>query len=396
MKRAHVLAIATVWIASMHAGCGNGTAPGVTSNTLPAGASGMGIAPPMGTGGTSTGGIAAPAGSPSTMTSSTGGTSAAAGGTSATPGNGGSVAIGNGGSIATGGAVGASGGSGGGGGAAAGGANTAGAAGAAGAPSAVIPTPVTAPLVWGFGIGITDVPAAVKFYTEVMKMTVEKDGVKRDDRTETTLYGTQAMRGARLVLMHFDDGRNTRKITAKVVWQSQNAVGINAAAAAYPDYVSRLNLGIVQFDGPETYIQEVGGVFDSGGAAITVPYPIALGFAVGDQPAARKFYTSLGMTESSLGSFSVTDVNGTGTIAEYSVKFTDGMGLVLQNWTPARTIGTPPVMAVMFVPDAKAMGDKIVAAGGAILQPAARSAAYDNRVLVVAKDLDGYVLELVE
>jgi predicted enzyme related to lactoylglutathione lyase len=171
---------------------------------------------------------------------------------------------------------------------------------------------------------------------------------------------------------------------------------VNTAAAKYPDYVSRLNLGIVQFDGPETYIQEVGGIFDSGGSAISVPYPIAVGFAVGDQPASRKFYTSLGMTESSLGSFAVTDVNGAGNIAEYSVKFTDGMGAVLQQWTPMRNAKDNPVEVVIFAPDAKAMADKVVAAGGSIVKQAARTPAYDNRLLIVAKDLDGYLLELVQ
>jgi catechol 2,3-dioxygenase-like lactoylglutathione lyase family enzyme len=255
---------------------------------------------------------------------------------------------------------------------------------------------VTAPQIWGFGIGITDVPAAVGFYTGVMKMAVEKDAVKRDDRTETVLYGTQAKRGARVVLMRFDDARNTRKITTKLVFQAQNASAVDRAASTHPDYVSRLNFGIVQFDGPETYIHEVGSIFDSGGSAISVPYPIAMGFAVSDQPASRKFYTALGMKESSLGSFNVTDASGTGSINEYSVKFPDGAGAVLQRWTPARNAKDNPVKLVIFVPDAQATADKIVAAGGTIVKPAERTPVYDNRRLVVAKDLDGYVLEIVE
>jgi predicted enzyme related to lactoylglutathione lyase len=255
---------------------------------------------------------------------------------------------------------------------------------------------MAAPLVWGFGIGITDVPAAVKFYTDVIKMTVEKDAVRRDDSAETFLYGSQAMRGARVVLMKFDDMRNTRKITAKLVWQASNPSAVDQAASSYPDYMSRLNVGIVQFDGPETYVHEVGSIFDSGGSAITVPYPIAVGFAVSDQPAARKFYTSLGMTESSLGSFSVTDANGTGNITEYSLKFTDGSGIVLQQWTPMRNAKDNPVKVILFVPDAKAMADKVVSAGGTIVKPAERSPVYDNRLLAVAKDLDGYLIDIVE
>ena len=271
-----------------------------------------------------------------------------------------------------------------------------GTAGDASAPTDVIPDPVAAPLIWGFGIGITDVPAAVKFYSEVMKMTVLKDAVDRDDSVETFLYATDAMRGARLVLMKFDDMRNTRKITAKLVWQSSSASAINRAAAMHPDYVSRLNIGIVQFDGPDTYVHEVGGSFDSGGSGISVPYPIALGFSVSDLAASRKFYTALGMTDSSVGSFPVTDASGSATITEYSVKFTDGSGLVLQRWSPMRNSKDNPIKVVIFVPDAKAFADKVTAAGGTIVKQAERTPVYDNRQLVVAKDPDGYVLDIVE
>jgi len=38
-----------------------------------------------------------------------------------------------------------------------------------------IPAPVTEPYVWGFGLGVTDLPAAVDFYTTVMEVTVEKE-----------------------------------------------------------------------------------------------------------------------------------------------------------------------------------------------------------------------------
>jgi predicted enzyme related to lactoylglutathione lyase len=262
-----------------------------------------------------------------------------------------------------------------------------------------IPSPMAAPMVWGFGLGVSDVPAASTFYTGVMKMTVEKDGTKRDDYTETTLYASEAKRGARVVLMSFDDMRNTRKITAKLVFQSADASAVNSAAAAakYPDYVSRVDfLGVVQFDGPDTYIHEVGGSFDSGGSGISVPYPVALGFAVKDLAASRKFYVALGMTESSVGSFPVTDVNGMATIDEYSVKFEEGTGIVLQSWSPERNTKDNPLKVVMFVPSAKTMADKVVAAGGSIVKEAERIPAYDNRLVVLAKDLDGYILEIVE
>jgi catechol 2,3-dioxygenase-like lactoylglutathione lyase family enzyme len=266
----------------------------------------------------------------------------------------------------------------------------------AGAPSAPPPEPVAAPYVWGFGVGVSDMAAAVAYFTDVMKLSVEKEGVRRDDRTETVLYAGQAKRGARLVLMRFDDGRATEKITAKLVWQASDAQEVTNAASKYPGYVSRNDFLVSQFDGPDTYIQEVGSIFDSGGSGITVPYLIALGFSVSDLAASRSFYTSLGMTDSSTGTFPVTDATGSATITEYTARFTTGSALVLQDWSPTRNSKDNPVKSVWFVPDAQAVADKLVAGGGTVVRPAERSPVYDQRLVIIAKDRDGYGIELVQ
>jgi predicted enzyme related to lactoylglutathione lyase len=165
----------------------------------------------------------------------------------------------------------------------------------------------------------------------------------------------------------------------------------------HPEYVSRLNAGIVQFDGPDTYIQEVGGSFDSEGGNISVPYLIALGFSTSDLTASRMFYrTRLGMTEEPLFTFAVTDATGSGTVTEYTLIHEGGPGLVLQDWSPERNSKDNPVKVVSFVPDAQAAADGVMAAGGTIVIPAERSPVYDNRLLIVAKDIDGYLLELVQ
>jgi predicted enzyme related to lactoylglutathione lyase len=262
-------------------------------------------------------------------------------------------------------------------------------------PPGDLPAAVVEPMIWGFGLGVTDLVGAVKFYTEVMKMTVEKENVRRDDRTETILYASQGKRGARIVLMKFDDMRNTRKITTKLVFQAQNTRAVNSAAMMHPDYESRLNIGIVQFDGPETYIHEVGSIFDSG-SGVSVPYPLAMGFATSDLAASRRFYVAIGMSESRLGSFSVSDATGSGMIEEYTVKFVSGSGAVLQKWTPMRNAKDNPIKLVMMVPDAKAIADKVVAAGGKVVKDAERLPIYDNRQVIVTKDIDGYLLEFVQ
>jgi len=259
-----------------------------------------------------------------------------------------------------------------------------------------IPEPVGAPYVWGFGVGVSDLAGAVAYFKDVMKLSVEKEGIRRDDRTETVLYAAEAKRGARLVLMHFDDRRTTQKITAKLVWQAANTGAVTSAASKYPGYVSRVDFFVAQFDGPDTYIQEVGSGFDDAGKGITVPYPIALGFSVSDLAASRRFYTGLGMTDSSTGTFPVTDATGSATITEYTARFATGSALVLQDWSPKRNSKDNPVKSVLFVPDAQAAADKLVAGGGAVLKPAERSPVYDNRLVVIAKDRDGYGIELVQ
>jgi predicted enzyme related to lactoylglutathione lyase len=69
---------------------------------------------------------------------------------------------------------------------------------------------------------------------------------------------------------------------------------------------------------------------------------------------------------------------------------------VLQNWSTPRNSKDNPVKVIFFVPDAKAMADKVVAAGGSLVKPAERIALYDNRLVIVAKDRDGYMLDLVQ
>jgi predicted enzyme related to lactoylglutathione lyase len=274
------------------------------------------------------------------------------------------------------------------------------AAGAGGdASSGPIPDPVKDPVVWGVGVGVSDVPAAVKFYTEVMAMTVEKENVQREDRVETVLASTKAGRGSRLILMKYNDGRETRKISAKLVWQAPSPSSIDRAAAMHPDYVSRLNIGIVQFDGPDTYIQEVGSSFDTGGTGIMEPYMVALGFSVTSSPATSSFWQMIvGMEEAPLGSFTVTDASGTASIAEVTLTIPTGGGsaIIPQEWTPMRNSKDNPVKVVLFVPDAQAAAEKAMAAGGSIVQPAARSDVYENRLLIVSKDPDGYLVEIVQ
>ena len=72
-----------------------------------------------------------------------------------------------------------------------------------------------------------------------------------------------------------------------------------------------------------------------------------------------------------------------------SIPLKVGAAIVLQAWTPTRNSKDNPVKIVLFVPDAQAAADKVVAAGGMIVKPAERTPVYDNRKLIVAADPDG-------
>ena len=259
-----------------------------------------------------------------------------------------------------------------------------------------VPTPVDEPQIWGFGIGVSDVSTATGYFKDVMKVELEKEAIQRDGWTETMLFSTQSPRGGRLSLLAFDDMRNTRGITAKLIWKVKETGPIDAVAAEYPFYMKYLDSSYVMFEGPDRYIQEISNELDPDGGDFEDPYLVAIGFAVSDGDAARKFYTDLGMTDKSLGSYPITDPTGYGVVGEYSERYGVGRAIVLQTWSPARNAKDNPIKVVIAVPDANAMAEKVVAAGGTIVSQASRSDLYDNRLVVVAKDLDGYTLDLVE
>jgi len=263
-----------------------------------------------------------------------------------------------------------------------------------------IPEPVATPYVWGVGIGVTDLLQATRFYTDVMKMTVEKE-VIREDREEVVLFASEAKRGSRVVLMKYNDGRNTEKITAKLVFYASDVAG-TVATANLAGYDTIFSIGMVaQIFGPSTYTHEILNLIGGppAGTMIGVPYFIAVGYSVSDFAASRRFFAeAFGMQESTPWSGAVTDATGAATIQEQTVEFSTqgGAGIVLQSWIPTRNSQDNPVKVVFFLPNAQEYADKIVAAGGSIVQEARRTDVYDNRILIVAEDPDGYILELVQ
>jgi predicted enzyme related to lactoylglutathione lyase len=253
------------------------------------------------------------------------------------------------------------------------------------------------PYVRAGGIGVTDLDGASKFLTGVLGMSQEGADVTRSDRVERTFFATQAGRGSRVVLMKFDDGRNTKDITAKIVFQAADvqATYDSAVAAGYASILPPISLSatilVSQVKGPEGYTVEILNGLDPGGAGVSAPYFIALAFGVNDLAASQKFYAdAFGMIETT--PYSDADLHEQ--TMEYPYR--GGAGLVLQHYDMSmHQYENNPVEHVSYVPDVKAFADRIQSAGGKLVQAPAAMPAYGGRQGAVLTDPDGVVIEIV-
>jgi predicted enzyme related to lactoylglutathione lyase len=125
----------------------------------------------------------------------------------------------------------------------------------------------------------------------------------------------------------------------------------------------------------------------------TDPLVLALGFAVSDLQASVDFYTNvMGMKQT--GEYDL------GTLTEKVMQYSTGHGsaIVLQGYsdTTPRNYKNNPVIQVHQVTDAAATAARIARGGGSVVTPAGPDPTLGNRVAAMAKDLDGYLLELVQ
>jgi predicted enzyme related to lactoylglutathione lyase len=246
------------------------------------------------------------------------------------------------------------------------------------------------------GIGVTDLDNASAFLIQVLGMTQEGPDVTRQDRVERTFWAKEVNRGSRVVLMKFNDGRNTQGITAKIVFEAPDVQGTYAGAvdAGYASILPPVSLGSVlvsQVKGPDGYTVEILNGLDDGGVDASKPYFIALGFGVSDLTAAEKFYgDGFGMVQTV--PYSDSDLHEQ--TMEYPTR--GGGGLVLQHYDQTQhNYRDNPVKHVSYVPDVDALVARIVAAGGTLVQATAPMPAYNGKLGAVLKDPDGYIIELV-
>ena len=253
------------------------------------------------------------------------------------------------------------------------------------------------PYLFAGGIGVTDLQNASMFLTQVLSMTQEDADVTRDDRVERTFWAKEVERGSRIVLMKFNDGRNTQNITAKIVFEAPDVQATYGSAldAGYASILAPVSLGSVlvsQVKGPEGYTVEILNGLDDGGAGATKPYFIALAFGVSDLAAAEKFYgDAFGMKQTV--TYSDSDLH------EQTMEYPTGggAGLVLQHYDQTtHNYRDNPVKHVSYVPDVSAFVARIMNAGGTLVQAPATMPAYNGRLGAVLTDPDGYIIELVQ
>jgi lactoylglutathione lyase len=245
------------------------------------------------------------------------------------------------------------------------------------------------------GLGVSDLDKSTQFYTDLLGMTVQRN-VTREDRVERVLGFPQSDRGSTVTLLHYTDGaaHNYQNGSAKLVFLVPD---LNPAVAKWRASGATIILEPVAFAGsmvtqaldPDGYTTEL--VQRASDSTSSGTYLLAQGFGVSDLAAATAFYSKVGMMP--------TDVYDLGTLKEQVMTHTSGKGsgLVLMHWSDDKHVYKDnPLSQVHGVPDAAAFLTSIKDAGGTVLTQPAAAAAYSNARLGVARDPDGYVLEIVQ
>ncbi|RHW20042.1 VOC family protein [Pseudomonas jilinensis] len=247
------------------------------------------------------------------------------------------------------------------------------------------------------GIGVSDLDAAVKLYTQGLGMR-ELKRLQRDNRHEVILESADG-RGSLVALMSFTDGigRNVQQNPGKLVFYARDP---NTFAAQFNAAGGRITLPpmpqaafggvLVGFgrDQDNNLIEIVGD--DSANHS----YFGAFGLGVSDLEAARDFYTEVLGLEQSL------FLEIPGQYDEYILQspVPGGSALVLMHWTndSVRNYSDNPIKLEFASSDPQALAGALERSGMAIERTPAPSAepGLENQLVGYSSDADGNLLEL--
>ena len=244
------------------------------------------------------------------------------------------------------------------------------------------------PYVTGAGIGVSDLSASTKFYTEALGLTF-KYNLDTEVWNENVLAD---VRGNSVVIMDFVKERNTQDNPAKLVF----------AVKSVTDAVQKvIAAGGKTFSPPTTFAgSTVALMLDPDGYLVelieapTAPSAVLVGVGVGvsDLDASQDYYTRV------LGLRFSRDIDVPGFMDEKELKspLNKGPSVILMHYEKARSYENVPVKIVLAVSDATKFTSVVAAEDPAKL--IAPAAPYGNTgyKIGMAADLEGTLIEVLE
>ncbi len=246
------------------------------------------------------------------------------------------------------------------------------------------------------GIGVSDLDQSVDFYTRVVGMEIKHCIHKKD--LEQVVLAFPDSKGSNVVLMHYTDDSNPNYANNpdKLVFYVPDAV-------AFADAIAAEGLKIIFPPAPQPSVGNavVGMATDPDGywveiiqeATLTVPYLGAVGIGVSDLEASADFYINvMGMTEQyRLDLEYMSEI-----ILQYPYEG-GGSGIVLMHYAAPRNYTDLPVKLTFTMNSPSQTMDDIEAAGlEVIAAPRCKKIAFNPRAYGLAKDLDGYLVEVLQ
>ena len=248
------------------------------------------------------------------------------------------------------------------------------------------------PYVNGVGIGVSDLAASNKFYTDVFGLKALYP-IETPDFKETVL---EDPRGNHVFTMKYTREVNTKNNPVKLVFGVARAAewyqkvlasgGSETNPPQPPKPLLGTSIGFAQ--DPDGYLIEVVEV-----PSFTAPVLVAVGVGVDSLSASADFYTRV------LGLKYVRDISVPGFISEKDLASTLGRGPNVQLMDfvdPARVVKNIPAKIVLNVPDAAGFADFIKRTDPSKLLLAPGPFQNTGLTIGMARDLEGYEIEILQ
>jgi lactoylglutathione lyase len=248
------------------------------------------------------------------------------------------------------------------------------------------------PYVSAAGLGISDLAASTKFYTDVFALK-SLYSLQTPYWNETVL---QDPRGNHVVTMDFTRDVNTKNNPVKLVF------GVSNAATYYQKILAAGGSPTTPPQPPKSLLgTEIGFALDPDGyllelvqvPSFAAPVLVGVGVGVDSLSASADFYTRV------LGLKYVRDLAVPGFLDEKDLasSLARGPNIQLMDYVdPTKAVRDIPAKIVLNVPNAAAFADFIKAADPTKLIQAPAPYGTTGMIVGMARDLDGYLIEILQ